>query len=114
MENILIYLNNIYQFSRYIHAFLHIFQKYNWRRIAALTEDGLKYTEYISIMEDVVLKPNNITIIANKKFSKNPTQAIIKQNLKSLQDIQARIIIADVFGYVAEMVMCEAYKMRVR
>lgn len=52
---------------RYEHVFLRLFQHLKWRRVAALTEDGQKYTEYISHME-TTLKKNGIELISNQKF----------------------------------------------
>jgi hypothetical protein len=37
----------------------------DWQRIAAITEDGQKYTEYISRMEN----SNDFKIMVNKKIS---------------------------------------------
>lgn len=55
--------------QHYKHVYIHLFEKFNWKRVAALTEDGQKYTEYISLMlED--FEKNKIQFIANNKFSR--------------------------------------------
>lgn len=40
----------------------------NWKRLAALTEDGMKYTQYITDMEST-LRLSGIDLVVNKKFS---------------------------------------------
>lgn len=52
---------------RYEHVYLRLFQHLKWARVAALTEDGQKYTEYISHME-TTLKKNGMELISNQKF----------------------------------------------
>ena len=54
----------------YQHVYLQLFKKLGWKRVAALTEDGQKYTEYISHMQTTQEK-NDITIIANIKFPRD-------------------------------------------
>lgn len=51
----------------YQYVYLQLFKKLGWKRVAALTEDGQKYTEYISHMQEM-LGENDITFIANTKF----------------------------------------------
>jgi hypothetical protein len=51
----------------YKHVYLHLFRQLGWKRVAALTEDGQKYTEYISHMQEV-LEENDIRFISNTKF----------------------------------------------
>lgn len=53
--------------QHYKHVYIYLFEKFNWKRVAALTEDGQKYTEYISLMQDD-FESHNIKFIANKKF----------------------------------------------
>lgn len=53
--------------KHYEHVYLKFFKQFKWKRIAALTEDGQKYTEYISNMEKL-LEENDIKMISNKKF----------------------------------------------
>lgn len=57
---------------RYEHVYIQLLQQMKWKRVAALTEDGQRYTEYISHMESS-LKKHDIELIANKKFPPNPT-----------------------------------------
>jgi len=50
-------------------VYLQLFQKLGWEQVAALTEDGQKYTEYISHMQDL-FQANGITVV-NRKFPRD-------------------------------------------
>lgn len=55
--------------QHYKHVYIELFNQFKWHRVAALTEDGQKYTEYISLMlED--FEKNKINFIGNNKFSR--------------------------------------------
>lgn len=58
---------------QYENVYSKLLQQFKWHRVAALTEDGQKYTEYISHME-TLLKKNNIELIMNKKFPHDLTE----------------------------------------
>ncbi|XP_037084864.1 uncharacterized protein LOC119105504 [Pollicipes pollicipes] len=77
-----------------------------WKRVASLTENGQKYSEYISIMHDM-LQASGVTFIANRKFPSDTTN--MATYLKELKDKKARIIIADMYQVAAKAIMCEAY-----
>lgn len=53
--------------KQYKHVYLQLLKKFGWKRVASLTEDGQKYTEYISYMQDM-LRDNGISFVANAKF----------------------------------------------
>lgn len=97
--------------KHYKHVYLELFKEFNWNRVAALTEDGQKYTEYISSMQDE-LEKNGITFIANKKFPRERETEPMTRYLEDLKSKRARIIIADVVDEIARQVMCEAYKLK--
>lgn len=54
--------------KQYEHVYVRLLKELKWKRVVAFTEDGQKYTEYISQLENV-LKENGIEL-TNKKFSK--------------------------------------------
>jgi hypothetical protein len=58
--------------SRFV--YLQLFQQLGWEQVAALTEDGQKYTEYISHMQDL-LQANGITFVVNRKFPRDREKA---------------------------------------
>ncbi|EFN73169.1 Insulin-like peptide receptor [Camponotus floridanus] len=96
--------------KQYKYVYLQLLQMLGWHRVASLTEDGQKYTEYISYMQDL-LRDNGITFVANVKFPREREADVMTNYLKDLKEKRARIIIADVYGDVALQVMCEAYKL---
>ncbi|CAH0557671.1 unnamed protein product [Brassicogethes aeneus] len=95
----------------YKHVYLKLMQHFHWKRVAALTEDGQKYTEYISSMQDVLDK-ENISFITNKKFPREIDSGGMSRYLQDLKSKTAKIIIADVIERVARTVMCEAYNLK--
>ncbi|GBP08061.1 Gamma-aminobutyric acid type B receptor subunit 2 [Eumeta japonica] len=52
---------------QYEDVYTSLMKELGWTRVAALTEDGQKYAEYISHME-TALKNNNLELIVNRKF----------------------------------------------
>ncbi|XP_012262718.2 uncharacterized protein LOC105689915 isoform X2 [Athalia rosae] len=97
--------------KQYKHVYLELLRQMEWRRVAALTEDGQKYTEYISHMQDH-LQENGITFVDNAKFPRERDTDVLKRYLENLKKKRAKIIIADVYDEVARQVMCEAYKLK--
>ncbi|KAJ8686553.1 hypothetical protein QAD02_022347 [Eretmocerus hayati] len=95
---------------QYKYVYLQLLQKMNWHRVAAFSEDGMKYTEYISYMQDM-LRENGITFVANIKFPREWQSETITKYLEDLKQKRARIIISDMYDQVARQVMCEAYKL---
>lgn len=57
-------------FLRYEDVYAKLLAKHDWKRLAALTEDGMKYTQYITNMEST-LKEKGIDLIMNKKFTRD-------------------------------------------
>ncbi|XP_073988410.1 uncharacterized protein isoform X2 [Rhodnius prolixus] len=98
--------------KQFKYVYLELFKELNWKRVASLTEDGTKYTEYISLTQDL-LQQNDITFVANRKFPQDwGKDSAMRQYLEEFKDIDARIIIADVNDEAARVVMCEAYHMK--
>ncbi|EFA03677.1 hypothetical protein TcasGA2_TC013779 [Tribolium castaneum] len=95
----------------YQYVYLLLFKKLGWKRVAALTEDGQKYTEYISHMQET-LGENDIAFIANTKFPRDRDPYQMSRYLEDLKHKNARIIILDVIDSIARTVMCEAYQMK--
>jgi DNA-binding PadR family transcriptional regulator len=57
--------------------------KFDWKRLVALTEDGMKYTQYISDMEQN-LKDKGINLMINKKFSRVNDKERQLENFKTV------------------------------
>lgn len=58
---------NIYISSLPRYAYLEVLQKLGWNRVASLTQDGHRYSEYISHLQDL-LQTTGITFVMNRKF----------------------------------------------
>lgn len=97
--------------KHYTLVYFEFFKTMGWSRVASLNEDGKKYTEYISHMNDVSEKWN-IQFIANKKFLRDRDHSVIRRALEDLKRKRARIIIADIEDVAARSVMCEAYRLK--
>lgn len=98
---------------RYQDVYMNLLKRLGWSRMAALTEDGYKHTEYITGLE-TLLKKNEMLLILNKKFPSTATAVEIRQVLIDLNSVRSKIIMADIQDHVAQIVMCEAYKLKVR
>ncbi|KAF5297767.1 hypothetical protein FQR65_LT09941 [Abscondita terminalis] len=96
--------------NQYKHVYLKMFQVLGWKQVASLTEDGQKYTEYITHME-TLLEKEGVNFISNLKFPRERDVVTMTRYLEDLKRKRARIIIADVYDDVARSVMCEAYKL---
>lgn len=67
--------------KQYKHVYLQLLKRLGWHRVASLTEDGQKYTEYLSYMQDM-LRDNGITFVATVKFPREREMDIMtKVNL---------------------------------
>ena len=53
---------------------MQVFQKLGWSYVASLTQDGHKYSEYISHLQDMLQK-NEINFIMNRKFREDFTDS---------------------------------------
>lgn len=96
--------------KQYKHVYLQLLKRFGWKRVASLAEDGQKYTEYISYMQDM-LRDNGIVFVANVKFPREREAVVMTKYLQDLKQKKAKIIIADIYDQVARQVMCEAYKL---
>lgn len=96
---------------QYEDVYIRLMQRFGWRRIAALTEDGQKYTEYISHME-ANMKQTSLEFVISKKFLHDATAAEMNKYLSDLKQKHAKIIIADIHNENARMILCEAFKLK--
>ncbi|XP_015109781.1 uncharacterized protein LOC107036360 [Diachasma alloeum] len=94
----------------YRYVYLQLLKAFGWKRVAALSEDGQKYTEYLAYMQDL-LRDNEIDFIANIKYPREWERYQITQYLEDFKSKRARIIIADVYDRLTRQVMCQAYKL---
>ncbi|PNF24218.1 hypothetical protein B7P43_G15826 [Cryptotermes secundus] len=97
--------------TQYKFVYLQLFQKLGWEQVAALTEDGHKYTEYISHTQDL-LQANGITFVVNRKFPRDREKASMSKYLQELKNKKVHIIIGDMFDVAVRDVMCQAYNLK--
>lgn len=67
---------------QYEQVYVELFQRMDWKRVVALSEDGQKYTEYISQMEH--LPKDKLIELKNKKFPKSFTDDKMKKVLSCI------------------------------
>lgn len=60
----------------YSYVYLKLFQTFGWKQVGALTEDGGRYPEYISLLQ-TLLERNGIKLASNRKFPRDKN----KQNM---------------------------------
>ncbi|CAB4065673.1 unnamed protein product [Lepeophtheirus salmonis] len=76
--------------------------------ISILTQDGHKYSEYISHLQDT-LQADGISFITNRKFPRDTMDMTLYLN--DLRERGARVIIGEFFERAARLIICEAYKL---
>ena len=77
MFNCIFFPVRFHAFS-YRHAYLEVFRKFDWSRVASLTLDGHKYSEYISHLQDH-LQTNGVNFIMNRKFpTESPDMSMVR------------------------------------
>ena len=54
------------------HAYLAALRKFDWKVVGSLTQDGSKYSSYMSPLQDVLQK-HGIEFITNRKFPADTT-----------------------------------------
>ncbi|GAB6030439.1 hypothetical protein CHUAL_007310 [Chamberlinius hualienensis] len=91
------------------YVYLNLFKKMGWTRVATLTEEGMKYPEYLSLTQDF-LQSHGINFVVNRKVPKDRTLNNMTQYLEDLKKKNVRIIIGDFYDEVARAVVCEAYR----
>ena len=52
------------------HAYLATMKKFEWHKVASLTQDGSKYSHYMSSLQDV-LQENGIDFVINRKYQRD-------------------------------------------
>lgn len=76
--------NEIASHSRYQDVYAKLLDEMKWRRLVALTEDGMKYTKYITNMDSMLKDRKIIDSLVNKKFSREANK---EDQLKKFKDV---------------------------
>uniref|UniRef100_A0A6A7G3L5 Gamma-aminobutyric acid type B receptor subunit 2 n=4 Tax=Hirondellea gigas TaxID=1518452 RepID=A0A6A7G3L5_9CRUS len=91
----------------YRHVYLKLFMKMGWKRIASLTEDGQKYSEYITPLHEL-LEKHGLTFVM-RKYLTNSELINMEGHLNFLREQRMTVIIGDFYEAVARVIMCQAY-----
>ncbi|XP_040568562.1 uncharacterized protein [Lepeophtheirus salmonis] len=102
------FFRTIAENKHYKYVYLEILKKLGWNRVASLTQDGHKYSEYISHLQDT-LQADGISFITNRKFPRDTMDMTLYLN--DLRERGARVIIGEFFERAARLIICEAYKL---
>ena len=62
------------------HAYIATLQALGWSKVAALTQDGQKYSDYMSSLQDQ-FQNNGIEFVMNRKFPKEATDMSMVSSL---------------------------------
>ena len=61
------------------YAYMRTLQRIGWRKVAALTQEGQQYSDYIPALQDK-LQNNNIEFVMNRKFPAEATDMKMVRN----------------------------------
>lgn len=95
--------------KQFKHVYLPLFQRLGWTRVATLTQDGMRYPEYLSLTQDY-LQVHGINFIVNRKFPRDRASLNMTRYLLDLKEKRAKIIIGDFYDVTARAIFCEAFK----
>lgn len=95
--------------KQFKYVYQSLFQQMGWHRVATLTEEGMKYPEYLSLTQDY-LQAHGVSFVANRKFPRDRLSNNMTQYLEDIRKKNARILIGDFYDSAARAVMCEAYR----
>nr|XP_045607313.1 atrial natriuretic peptide receptor 2-like isoform X2 [Procambarus clarkii] len=94
--------------------FRHVYTKYfaheRWKRIASLTENGQRYSEYLTLLRDL-LQDSGIEL-ETLKYPQERTTPDMSQYLNDLKNKNYYIIIGDFYQDVAREVICDAFHLK--
>ncbi|XP_069989042.1 uncharacterized protein [Penaeus vannamei] len=93
---------------RYVYN--HLFQQLKWTRVTSFTEDGQRYSEYLTSLNDLLLE-NSISMYSHKYPQERESQNM-RNYLKQLKERKSFIIIGDFYQDVAREVICDAYHLK--
>lgn len=88
------------------YVYKHLFRSMGWRRIASLVEEGHRYSEYLTVLEEL-LQEHNMTL-DKKEFSDERKTSDVISKLQMLNKEKYRIIIGNFYQDVACEVLCGA------
>ena len=127
------FFRTIAENKQYKFAYIETMKRLGWRKVAALTQDGQKYSDYMPALQDQ-FQANNFDFMENRKFPEDIvsvekmkevsggrcsvmwTEPIYNvylfQYLEGLKEKGAKVIIGEFYASSARIVMCTAQKLQ--
>ena len=132
------FFRTIAENKQYKFAYIQTMKRLGWSKVAALTQDGQKYSDYMPALQDE-FQANHFEFMENRKFPeevadvekmkevretttsgkhvsfhllrRNPIKLFSFQYLEGLKEKGAKVIIGEFYASSARIVMCTAFKL---
>ena len=70
----------LYRVFIFSYVYLEVLKKLGWSKVGSLTQNGHKYSEYISQLQDFLI-PKGIDFVMNRKFQENSPDMSMVRNI---------------------------------
>jgi len=105
------FFRTIAENKQYKFAYIQTMKRLGWSKVAALTQDGQKYSDYMPALQDE-FQANHFEFMENRKFPEEVSDVEkMKEYLEGLKEKGAKVIIGEFYASSARIVMCTAYKL---
>lgn len=91
----------------YSDVFAELFMKLGWKRIASITEEGQRYSEYVTPMRELLERKGMVFLM--RKYRVDPKSLNLQSHLHVFRDGRSTVIIGDFYEDIARHIMCLAY-----
>ena len=96
----------------YVEVYYRLFEEIDWKRIASLFEDGQRYSEYVTHLEQFLRSQDGYSV-NTLRYTRDETNKFKAETLlNALKNETWRIIIGDFYQNVARIFICKAYHMK--
>ena len=122
------FFRTIAENKQYKFAYIQTMKRLGWSKVAALTQDGQKYSDYMPALQDE-FQANHFEFMENRKFPEEVSDVekmkevrgeckhfahklyFSFQYLEGLKEKGAKVIIGEFYASSARIVMCTAFKL---
>merc|ERR1711971_1346209 len=105
------FFRTIAENKQYKFAYIQTMKRLGWSKVAALTQDGQKYSDYMPALQDE-FQANHFEFMENRKFPEEVSDVEkMKEYLEGLKEKGAKVIIGEFYASSARIVMCTAFKL---
>ncbi|XP_077982551.1 uncharacterized protein LOC144437483 [Glandiceps talaboti] len=94
--------------SEHSYCYVSLFEYFDWRRCATLTEDGADFLNVVDTMHNVFAE-SGVEVVSNRKFPGQRHSQDLSVYISEIKDKNAHIVIGNFYEYSARAVFCEAY-----